>query len=268
MSTKAIIKKWYEALEFPKEYDGEFYEALESIEVPEGITLDDYRSASTDGKRNLLTFLYFCEEVEKRGEERGIPREILTDTLKDLVIWTENYTGLKGELYLGQLSWLKIHMRSEMFRLGRLQFRMTGSWRDIPEAGIKEGDPVLEMHIPRGSKLDAAECERSLSMAKEFFARYFPEFQYNCFICNSWLLDDSLKKYLSETSNIIRFGDMFTKTYHAESNGLIGSIFPMGTTEENLADAPCSSSFARRIKDAVLSGEKFHVTLGFIPKDE
>ena len=58
MSTKAIIKKWYEALEFPKEYDGEFYEALESIEVPEGITLDDYRSASTDGKRNLLTFLY------------------------------------------------------------------------------------------------------------------------------------------------------------------------------------------------------------------
>jgi hypothetical protein len=268
MSTKAIIKKWYEALEFPKEYDGEFYEALESIEIPEGITLNDYRSASTDGKRNLLTFLYFCEGVEKRAEERGIPRDILIDTLKDLVIWTENYTELKGELYLGELSWLKIHMRFEMFRIGRLQFRMTGYRRDIPEAGIKEGDNVLEMHIPRGSKLDIDECKRSMEQAKEFFATYFPEFEYNHFVCWSWLLDDTLKKYLPESSNIIRFGDMFTKTYHMESNGLISAVFPRGTTEENLADARCSSSFAQRIKDALLSGEKFHNTLGFIPKSE
>ena len=267
MSTKAIIEKWYKLLDFPKEYDEEFYEALETIEVPEGITLDDYRSANTDGKRNLLTFLYFCEETKRRGDERGIPEEIMIDTLKDLVIWTENYTKKKGELYLGELSWLKIHMRFEMFRLGRLQFRMTGYRCDIPEAGIKEGDPVIEMHIPRGEKLDHEACERSIEQAKEFFATYFPKFEYDYFVCWSWLLDSTLKKYLPADSNIIRFGDRFTRTYEPESNGIIGTLFGHLVNESNIADATPTSSLAKKVKEAILAGEKFHNSLGFFKKD-
>ena len=266
MSTKPIIEKWYKTLQFPAEYDAAFYEALETIEIPADTTLENYDLKSEDGKKNLLAFLYLCEDVAQKAQALGISEDIVIESLKDLVIWTENYTEIKGTLFLGELDWLKITMEFAMFRLGRLQFRMAKAYRDIPEAGIAKGDNVMEIHIPRGSKLDIAECENSLAWAKEFFAQYFPEFTYSCFTCNSWLLDDTLKEYLPETSNIIRFGDMFTKVYSRELNCLLSSIFRADTTEENLQDAVCTSSFAQRIKDAVLSGKQFCMTLGFISK--
>lgn len=266
MSTKAVIEKWYAALQFPTEYNAQFIEALSTIDIPADTTLESYDTKSEDGKRNLLTYLYLCENVLRQAQERGIPKDIVIETLKDIVIWTENYTEMKGTLFLGELDWLNIHMRSEMFRLGRLQFRMAKAYRDIPEAGIVKGDDVMEIHIPRGSRLGMEECQKSITWAKEFFARYFPEFTYTCFTCNSWLLDDTLKEYLPENSNIIRFGDLFTKVYSRELNCLLSSIFRADTTEENLHDAVCTSSFAQRVKDAVLSGKKFRMTLGFIPK--
>ena len=266
MNTRPIIEKWYKLLQFPAEYDAAFYEALNTIQISADTTLDSYDMKSEDGKRNLLAFLYLCEETAQKARARGIGEEVLIATLKDLVIWTENYTQMKGTLFLGELDWLKITMEGTMFRLGRLQFRMAKAYRDIPEADIAKGDNVMEIHIPRGSKLDIAECEKSLAWAKEFFARHFPEFTYTCFTCNSWLLDDTLKEYLPETSNIIRFGDLFTKVFSRDLNCLLSSIFPGDTTEENLPNAVCTSSFAQRIKDAVLSGKQFHMTLGFIAK--
>ena len=266
MSTGPIIEKWYKLLGFPAEFDAQFYEALTSIHIPADATLESYDLKSQDGKRNLLTFLYLCEGLQQKANGLGIPEEVLIETLKDIVIWTENYTEMKGTLFLGELEWLKLHMQFEMFRLGRLKFRMAKAYRDIPEAGIRKGDNVMEIHIPRGSRLDIGECERSIAWAKEFFARYFPEFTYTCFTCNSWLLDDTLKEYLPESSNIIRFGNLFTKVYSREMNCLLSSIFRSDTTEENLQDAVCTSSFAQRIKDAVLAGKQFHMTLGFIAK--
>lgn len=266
MNTRPIIEKWYKALQFPAAYDAEFYEALAAIEIPADTTLDTYDLNSADGKKNLLAFLYLCEGIQTLATEKGIPEDVVIATLKDIVIWTENYTEMKNELYLGELGWLKLHMQFSLFRLGRLQFRMGKAFRDIPEAGICKGDNVMEIHIPRGSKLDIGECEKSIAWAKEFFARFFPDFTYTCFTCNSWLLDDSLKEYLPETSNIIRFGNLFTKVHQKELNCLLSSIFRTDTTEENLADAVCSSAFAQSIKDAVQAGKMFHLTLGFISK--
>jgi hypothetical protein len=266
METKQIIQKWYDALEFPAEYDGEFAKALASYEIPADVTIETYDRKSKDGKQNLLTFLYLCESVKTQADARGIPYEIVVETLKDIVIWTKVYTEMMGELYLGELSWLAIHMRFQMFRLGRLQFRMWTAYRDMPEAGVAKGDNVMEIHIPRGSKLDMEEVQKSLRWAKEFFATYFPEFHYTCFTCASWLLDEDLKEFLPETSNIIRFGNLFTKVYAKELNCLLSSIFKDDTTEENLADAVCTSSFAAKVKEAVLGGKMFHMTLGFIPK--
>ncbi len=82
--------------------------------------------------------------------------------------------------------------------------------------------------------------------------------------CWSWLLDDTLRNYLPETSNIIRFGDLFTKVYSIEKNALIKYVFRPGTTMENLGGAECVSAFSCRIRNALLSGEQFHETLGIL----
>ena len=264
-STKPVIEKWYRALRFPAALDAEFYEALNSIQIPASATLNQYDLSCADGKRNLLSFLYFCEQSCRKAAALNIPESVILDTFRDIVVWTVWHTGRTGGLYLGELHWLSLHLNLRLFRLGRLQFCMGHAFRAVPEAGIAEGDPVLEIHIPRGGKLIAGECGASIARAKAFFPRFFPDFAYKGMTCWSWLLDNTLRNYLPETSNIIRFGNLFTKVYSEEKNALIKYVFSPGTTEESLADAVCGSDFSRRIKDAVLAGKKFHETLGFIP---
>jgi len=264
METKTIIEKWYRTLRFPPEYDGAFYEALDTVTISPDITPDAYDPDSDEGKRNLLTYLFFCEQVGKKAAERGIPGEVVVDTLRDIVIWTRNYTEWKGELYLGELNWLKLHIQFTIFRLGRLQFRMAGAETDIPTAGVAEGDPVLEIHVPGDGRLDIGDCLASLDKARAFFARYFPDHRYQVFTCHSWLLDDTLKAYLPKNSNILRFGNLFTKIRRDDSNVLLRYLFRIDTTEENLTDAVCRSAFAERIRDAVLAGKTFHPSLGYI----
>ena len=263
--TKPIIEKWYRVLQFPAAFDVPFYEALNRISVSPSATLDGYDLDSDDGKQNLLAFLYFCEQTYRKAAALNIPESVMIDTFRDIVVWTAYHTERTGGLYLGELHWLSLHLNMKLFRLGRLQFCMWHAFRAIPEAGISEGDPTLEIHIPRGGKLAIEECEASIALAKVFFARFFPDFAYRGMTCWSWLLDDKLRNYLSETSNIVRFGNLFTKTYCEEHNALLKYVFSPGTTEENLAGAVCVSDFARRIRDAVLAGEQFHETLGFIP---
>ena len=120
--TAPIIQKWYERLDFLKKYDEAFYAALNTVEVLPTACVEEYDKNSEDGIKNLLHYLYFCEETERRFLSRGIPEDILLDTLSDLVIWTNIWSEIKGELYLGELGWLAIHLSANLFKLGRLQF--------------------------------------------------------------------------------------------------------------------------------------------------
>ena len=119
-----IIKKWYYALDFPREMDEPFEAALASIDIDSDTTVADYEADEKNGAKNLLYFLYFCEEISRKYKERGIPDEILYDTLRDIVVWTKTWSKLKGELYLGETNWLKRHLGMRLFKLGRLQFCM------------------------------------------------------------------------------------------------------------------------------------------------
>ena len=172
-NTRQIIKKWYEALSFPKEYDAEFYEALESCCIPDGLTAEALDVKKEPSAENLLSVLYLCETVEEKYREKGIPREILLDTLRDIVVWTDTWTGIKGHLALGQLDWLSHHLKLNLFKLGRLQFyRLCKAKDSVPEVGVLEGDAVIDIHIPAVGKLDIDECKKSLEQSKIFFKKY------------------------------------------------------------------------------------------------
>ena len=77
MSTKEIIRAWYTRLHFPAEFDAEFDHALSTYTVPEDATIENYDIKEEDGKKNLLSFLYFCEETARRYAALGIPEEMV-----------------------------------------------------------------------------------------------------------------------------------------------------------------------------------------------
>ena len=264
---KEIIKKWYLALSFPTEYDKAFYCALDSF-CPEGdITVEGYDIGCEDGVKNLLSALYMCEEAARRHRALGIPEEITLDTLRDIVIWTNTWSSVKGELALFELDWLSLHLGAKIFRLGRLQFAYAAAKHDIPAHGVKAGDPVIEVHIPEGGRLSPEACDESFARAREFFKKYFPHHDYKCFTCHSWLLDPTLEKYLPEESAILAFGKRFSPVELGEvSYALIKYIFTWDTTRENIADKEARSSLAKAIKAATLAGEPFYEALGAIAR--
>ena len=260
-----VIEKWYNKLGFSGEFDLQFKKALEEIEISESAAVETFEQTE-NGKLNFLTYLYFCEKLKDRYEEKNIPENILMDTLKDIVIWANTWSALKGELYLGECDWLARHLSMKLFKLGRLQFCMGKAEADILKYGVKKGDNVIEIHIPEAEPLTLEECKKSIEKAKEFFKLYFPQFEYKCFTCHSWLLDNTLKEILKPESNIIKFQNMFEPVKNDESYALLRYIFKWDTTKDTLKDAVAKSSFAQKVKDRALSGGKFYETLGVIKK--
>ena len=262
---KEIIKKWYGILEFSKEFDAQFEKALAETKISDAISIEKFVETG-DGKRNLLSFLFMCEILKKKYEEKGIPEEILIATLKDIVIWTNTWSDLKNELYLGECGWLSHHLSMKLFRLGRLQFCMGKAECDIPQAGVKKGENVIEVHIPEDGAFPPEECDKSFAAAKEFFAKYFPEFEYKCFTCHSWLLDETLGELLKPTSNILAFAGRFTPVHSEESDAILRYVFSWDMNRRKVLRAMPASSFAQKVRERAISGGKFYETLGMILK--
>lgn len=262
--TKAVIKKWYDALPFTSEYDAQFKRILFSYDISDAITIERYKKCDDRGERNLLSYLYLCERLSEKYKMLGISEQILIDTVSDIVRWTDIWTDLKGRLWLGETGWLSKHLSMRLFHIGRLQFCMAPSEFDIPSKNIKCGEPIIEIHIPAAGPLDIEECKRSIESARAFFAKYFPEYKYKAFTCHSWLLDSSLSKVLSSGSNILKFAELFEVVREDDSYVLLRYIFKRTTSSRNVKDAYPTSSFAARVKDAVMRGEVFHESLGVI----
>ncbi len=264
MKTATIIEKWYKALSFPKEYDESFYKSLDEIEILPDTTISSYDTGCTDGRRNLLACLYMCEAQAERCRVKGISEKVIIDTLRDFVTWTNTWTKLKGELYLGELVWLNRHVDMKLFRLGRLQFCMSTAEHDVPSHNLKEGDKVIEVHIPEGEPLTKEACAESFKMAKEFLSKFFPEFDYKCFLTHTWLLDKTVNQFLKPESNIIKFQEFFEEVYKNESPAVLRYTLGWDTTPENLAEKTPSNSFGQKIKEYFLSGGKFYEVLGIL----
>ncbi len=266
-AVKEVMLRWFLKLNFPGVYYRPFVNAMEYIPISDALTPENYDWNCSDGQRNLLSMMYMCEGLSKQYAARGIPENILMDTLSDIVRWLEVWSDIKADLYLGELSWLKEHMLFHVFQLGRLHFRMSAAKHDIPEANVLQGDPILEIHIPDIGPLRPEECDKSIAMAKDFFPKYFPEFHWKVFTCHSWLLDDTLEQLLPTHSNILKFQRRFTIVEKRRSDDILGFVFRWQTSRGQVKNRVADTSFAQAVKAHIRKNGDFYSVLGYIPKD-
>lgn len=267
--TTAICRNWYERLGFPKEYDGEFERILGEYDIPDCLTIEEYNSEKeTDGRKNLASVLYMCERVEKAYLDAGIPEEIMLHTLRDIVIWTKVWTGVKGELCLFEIPWLAWHLKLKLFRIGSLEYVPSRAEYDCPALSLSKGAPIVEIHIPNGADISPSAVEASLRDAAAFFEKYYPDHKYKHYTFHSWIMDENLRPLLSPTSNILKFQDMFERVPEGSSEDYAGLryVFGWDATKEDIASRPSTSSFASRMKEYVLSGGRLYVGFGVMGK--
>ena len=264
---KNTIEKWYNALRFPPQSGAAFRAALEREDLSDLDMVETYSFGKHSPQKDWLACLFFCDESERNYCEKRIPRQILLDTFSDLAVWCDTYYNTFGEWGIAEFPWLLHHYRLELFRLGRLQFCMGRAERDAPQAGLKEGDPVLEVHIPAGGRLTETACDDSLALAREFFGTFFPDFRYTYFTCHSWLLDEGLRNLLPCDSHILAFGNRFLRLHGEKSDAILRYLFKWNTTRQTLTGETPVSSFAAKVKNYALSGGDFYEVWGILRAD-
>ncbi len=260
-----LAQKWYRRLPFSEKYDHFFSLLLQQYPQLQETEASDYTFGSKpeDGGKNLLMCLYFCEALAEKYREKGIPETVLLDTLLDIVLWTDTHWELTGCLGVSETNWLRNHFDFRLFRLGRLQFAFGKAGHAIAQAGVEKGDTVLEVHIPRGGPLEESACDASFAAAREFFPRYFPETEYKCFTCHSWLLDDTLEQFMKPDANALKFGRRFQAVDKTESINILQFTVSWGLTRENMESYSPTNRFTRQVMEHIRSGGKFYIVLGY-----
>ena len=212
----------------------------------------------------LAVILKLAVDVKSEYDKAGIDEKIYYDTMSDIKIWCEK-TGNKG---IKQYMWLQNHVKFELFRLGRLQFQLypcknkTLLYNKLP---FKFGDNLIYIHIPEGEKLSEDKCKKSLSLAREFFTEYFPNYSYEYFFCESWLLFEGNREFMRRDSNIVRFMSLFDHCYSMKVDiQAIERIY--GKRELFKKKYSENTDLQRRAKAYMLSGKKLGVGIAVIPR--
>ncbi|MGH3098195.1 MAG: acyltransferase domain-containing protein, partial [Streptosporangiales bacterium] len=173
------------------------------VPMPGGPTLP-YGLGDTARYFYVYVFLATVPAVRRFQESRGIPEDVAWATFTDLGEKVAIHRRKYGDGGMATQFWFLLHLRGVIYALGRLQFNLQR--RSDPQGPLHAEQPVLGTHIPElGGPITPAACDDSLTRARPFFDRHFPEHGARVAVCTSWLLDPQLADYLPETSNIVSF---------------------------------------------------------------
>lgn len=229
---------------------------------------DNFKSvfAKNDMIKLAVALLYSVEFTYPKYQKAVISDEIYFETMKDIAVWCENNNN-KG---LKNLPWIKNHLNFELFKLGRLQFQIykcdnrTLNYDLLP---FNFGENLIYVHIPQGEKLVYAECVNSLENAKSFFGEYFPNYDFDYFFCESWLLYGENWQFMNSSSNILQFSTLFDLVYSVEDDGqAIERIF--GKRKIIKSKYEEKTTLQRNAKRFMQNGGKLGVGIGILFKGD
>jgi len=259
-----VARHWHDRLPFPACYAEEFEKLFAEQENLTATTYDAccHKQSQADVGNNLVMLLFFCQALSERYAAAGIPDSILVMTMGDLVIAVQRYHALHGHIGIANLSDWEDYIHMRLFRLGRLQFCMTGAAMDIPEKGITAGEPVMDVHVPAGQPLTEAACEDAFRQAESFFGTFFPQYHYRYYTCFSWLFDEVLQQFLKDDANILKFQKLFQPVYRRPQDSILHFLFLFGIeSREQLHSCQAKTDFARKVKEYALNGGVFYNVL-------
>ena len=260
------IEKWFDILTLPKEWKPEITENAQTFTTERIESNDDpylWLFEQEDKLQGLLYALYKCEDFYNAGLSRNIDKDILINTLSEVKRYALEYYETTGKIGVLSIKWLGKILNGNIYRLGRLEFEMRDALHSAEKFGLEKGDNVIGVHIPNnGGPFTPEVCEEAYALAERFFAKYFPEFKYTHYVCNSWLLDRTLKNFLKPESNIVKFMETFEPIYSKEAYSAFIYLFGRGVEAEDLKRIVPKTSLQKAIIEHIQNGGKLYSTFG------
>jgi hypothetical protein len=221
----------------------------------------------------FAVFVYLAALPSTRvlHREHGVPAETSRRTLQDLGRQLAVHRRRFGFTGLHTPAWLTRHFRGELYQLGRLQFERVRldehSARALAEAGAPAapGQMALSLHIPDfQGPLTPGACEDSLALARDFFARCFPDDSPRIALCESWLLDPQLRSFLPAHANIVSFQHRFALTGDpGEPQDDSAVAFVFGGDQAARKDLPRRTGVQRAVLGHLDAGGHWYTRLGW-----
>lgn len=153
----------------------------------------------------LFVMRAFLAQREEYTEKYG--EEVFLASAGDLVCKTEECIRSEGVIGITTLSWFNVFLRQELFSLGRLQFHIVPFRMESYERcglSLRQGDPVINVHIPSSGRLPHEACLDSYRRAYRFFRDRFAG-DILPFVCSSWMLYGRNLEFFPEGGNLVQF---------------------------------------------------------------
>lgn len=160
---------------------------------------------------NLLFWLHTVPMMAVEYEKRGLPEDLLYETMSDLSTKMRECRELRGCTGIEE-TWYFLFTDIKLFSMGRLQFKkdeFLHTHYSNHGITIQKGDRVYACHIPSSGKLSRELYLDSFQRAYEF---YKPELNGTVIpiVCASYLFyPPYMEKVFPEKSNIRRFANEF-----------------------------------------------------------
>jgi len=183
----------------------------------------------------------------------GISEEIYVASMAAFSRFVREHLESYGCYGFDRGSWTPRQVSSRLFRIGQLEYELT----------TLDGAPIISLHIPTDADMRPEVLRPSIRNALAEFYRLFPEHTGDQVYCHSWLLSPQLKEFLPETSNILRFQELFD----IEPEGIPGNdvkLWVFKNPRLPIEAYPEHTSLQRKLKQFFLNGGQFQEGAGYL----
>jgi hypothetical protein len=184
-------------------------------------------------------------------QQKGIGEDIYLDTMGAFSRFVREHRVSFGCYGFDRGFWTIRQTGCILFRIGVLEYE------------LREQD--VSLHIPSDASLTRQELRDSLERAKEFLARFFPDYVSLPMTCHSWLLSPELPGLLEPEARILTFQRGFAIT-PAEDDGNF-RLWAFRRSDLSYEELPENTTLQRRLKAFLLEGNRFHSGRGVLRSD-
>lgn len=215
--------------------------------------LKDALGEDPDGFRRLCCMLRCALKIKERYDRLGISERIYIDTMAAFSRFVREHRESFGTYGFNRGSWTPRQVSARLFRIGQLEYELTAL----------EGAPIVSLHIPTDVDLHPEVLVPSIREGLAELYRCFPEYEGKPIYCHSWLMSPLLKEMLPESSNILRFQELFDMTPETTpGNDVLLWVFKNYKLPKE--ELPENTSLQRKLKRFYLDGGQFREGIGYL----
>lgn len=215
--------------------------------------LKDALGDDPGGFKRLCCMLRCALKAKEEYERLGISERIYIDTMAAFSRFVREHKDSYGCYGFNRGSWTPRQVSCKLFRIGQMEYELTQ----------RDGEPVVSLHIPTDVDLRSEILRPSMREGLAEFYRLFPDYAGKKVYCHSWLMSPQLKELLPETSNILRFQEMFD-IVPDEAAGRDVLLWVFKNPRLPVEELPENTSLQRKLKQFFLSGGVFLEGKGYL----